>query len=360
MLLRDPRNIAGAPGTQAFLDAVQPAPQPVGPAIGAVPQPRPVSIPRRQPAPAQQLMPLQQAVMNQMMRQSPMTGLREQQKQQQQQKGGMMSMLPGIDTPAGRGLAAAGARGLQLSGYQDRPITTGQVLGEMAAAGMKAYDTERKSQQASELAKQQRETDIMLKMMDIKAKQGETARDIAAKKFDQETKLADKYVKASKDPREAYYGYEKVRNAAEQYKIAADMGMEASGAADIALLIGYMKVLDPGSVVREGEFATARNAGGVPEAIRNLYNSVFTGQQLSQPMREDFIRAATSQVQPYIEQQIKNDEEYTSRAKNYNLDPDMVVDSFLPPRYESEEAIAELDIPAGTLLIIGNRLAVAQ
>ena len=77
MLLRDPRNMAGAPGTQAFLDAIQPAPAAVGPAIGAVPQPRPVSIPRRQPAPAQQLMPLQQAVMNQMMRQSPMAGLRE-------------------------------------------------------------------------------------------------------------------------------------------------------------------------------------------------------------------------------------------------------------------------------------------
>ena len=155
MLLRDQLNIAGAPGTQAFLDAIQPAPQPVGPAIGAVPQPRPVSIPRRQPAPAQQLMPLQQAVMNQAMRQSPMAGLRDQQKKQQPQ-GGVMGMLPGVGTPGFAGLSAAGARGLQLSGYQDRPITTGQVLGEMMGAGMEAY----RAAQAGELEKKLTEAKI--------------------------------------------------------------------------------------------------------------------------------------------------------------------------------------------------------
>lgn len=151
LFLRDPNRYVAAPGTQAFLDAIQPAPAAVGPAIGAVPQPRPVSIPRRQPAPAQQLMPLQQAVMNQMMRQSPMAGLREQQKKQPPQ-GGVMGMLPGVGTPGFAGLSAAAARGLQLSGYQDRPITTGQVLGEMMGAGMKAYQEQKKSDLADRIA----------------------------------------------------------------------------------------------------------------------------------------------------------------------------------------------------------------
>jgi len=33
-----------------------------------------------------------------------------------------------------------------------------------------------------------------------------------------------------------------------------------------------MKILDPGSVVREGEFATAQNSAGIPERIRAKYN----------------------------------------------------------------------------------------
>ena len=45
-----------------------------------------------------------------------------------------------------------------------------------------------------------------------------------------------------------------------------------TGAGDAAIVFGYMKMLDPTSVVREGEQATTRNAVGVPEAIRGMYN----------------------------------------------------------------------------------------
>ena len=63
-----------------------------------------------------------------------------------------MGMLPGVGTPGFAGLSAAAARGLQLSGYQDRPITTGQVLGEMMGAGMKAYQEQKKSDLADRIA----------------------------------------------------------------------------------------------------------------------------------------------------------------------------------------------------------------
>lgn len=88
-----------------------------------------------QPSPA--MMPLQQAVMNQMQRRG--QGMGAPAAPKTPPAGGIMGMLPGIDTPGGAGLSAAAARGLQLSGYQDRPITTGQVLGEMMGAGMEAY-----------------------------------------------------------------------------------------------------------------------------------------------------------------------------------------------------------------------------
>lgn len=69
--------------------------------------------------------------------------------------------------------------------------------------------------------------------------------------------------------------------------IAAD-----SPAGDIAAIYGVMKVWDPGSTVREGEFATAQNAGGVPERIQALYNKVLSGTRLTAEQRQDFLRQA--------------------------------------------------------------------
>lgn len=139
--LRDPSQYIGAPGSQAFMQALQQPRPAVGPAIGALPPAPPVAIPRRpQPQAQRPMMPLEQAVMNQMQRRGQSMGApAAPAAPKPPSAGGIMGMLPGIDTPGGAGLSAAAARGLQLSGYQDRPITTGQVLGEMMGAGMKAY-----------------------------------------------------------------------------------------------------------------------------------------------------------------------------------------------------------------------------
>lgn len=66
------------------------------------------------------------------------------------------------------------------------------------------------------------------------------------------------------------------------------LSSEDTAVGDLSLIFGYMKMLDPGSVVREGEFATAQNAAGVPERIMNIYNKVATGQRLSPSQRESF------------------------------------------------------------------------
>lgn len=67
---------------------------------------------------------------------------------------------------------------------------------------------------------------------------------------------------------------------------------DPSAAGDLALIFNYMKVLDPGSTVREGEFATAQNAGGVGERVISLYNSIKRGERLSPDQRADFVDRA--------------------------------------------------------------------
>lgn len=63
---------------------------------------------------------------------------------------------------------------------------------------------------------------------------------------------------------------------------------DPSAAGDLALIFNFMKLLDPGSTVREGEFATAQNSAGVPDIIRAKLNSVIDGERLAEAQRADF------------------------------------------------------------------------
>jgi hypothetical protein len=58
-----------------------------------------------------------------------------------------------------------------------------------------------------------------------------------------------------------------------------------TGASDMALVFSFMKVLDPTSVVRESEYATAENAAGVPSQARSLWNKLVGGGKLDDTAR---------------------------------------------------------------------------
>lgn len=64
----------------------------------------------------------------------------------------MQRFMPEVGTPAFAGLSEAAATGLQLSGWQDKPITTGQGLGAMFGAGMKAYQEQKRADLADRIA----------------------------------------------------------------------------------------------------------------------------------------------------------------------------------------------------------------
>ena len=78
-------------------------------------------------------------------------------------------------------------------------------------------------------------------------------------------------------------GYQEVKSA-----YGRILSSEDSAVGDLSLIFGYMKMLDPGSVVREGEFATAQNAAGVPDRVLNLYNRVASGERLNKSQRQSF------------------------------------------------------------------------
>jgi len=91
--------------------------------------------------------------------------------------------------------------------------------------------------------------------------------------------------------------YKDFKNVKVSYNTILMAANNPSAAGDLSLIIAYMKVLDPGSTVREGEFANAENATGVPEKVKNFFNNWTKGEKLSKEQREDFVNQARTLVE---------------------------------------------------------------
>lgn len=93
---------------------------------------------------------------------------------------------------------------------------------------------------------------------------------------------------------------------------------------DLSLIFGYMKMLDPASVVREGEFANAQNAAGVPDRIQNVYNRLINGERLSADQRRMFKAQAGELYNVSVKQEKEVRGGIERIAKSYGLAPDKI------------------------------------
>lgn len=98
-----------------------------------------------------------------------------------------------------------------------------------------------------------------------------------------------------------------------------------TGPGDISLIFAYMKMIDPSSTVREGEFATAEQAGGIPGKLLNLYNKAVEGDRLTPQTREQFKREAKALRDATYAQYKQQGDKFRALAKKKGVDPDAVV-----------------------------------
>lgn len=139
-------------------------------------------------------------------------------------------------------------------------------------------------------------------------------------KFDAENKLRDEFQKQTKD-------FVTVRDAFAKVNAAA---LDPNAASDIALIFAYMKMLDPTSVVREGEFATAQNAGGIPDRVVNMYNRAINGTRLNDQQRRNFLGEAKKVYQAQTQSLDQTRKTYGDLADRYGLDTRNIVTDFAP------------------------------
>jgi len=153
---------------------------------------------------------------------------------------------------------------------------------------------------------------------------GQAARKLASAEKLAATKKGEDLTKLGQDIRKEFMGLQPVKEAI-SLRVALDKlqrGAASSNAAgDMAMIFSYMKMLDPGSAVREGEYATARNAAGIPEQIKNLYNKALDGQFLTPDQRSSFVRLGQGLYTAQAAPALKLSREFGGYVQRAGLDP---------------------------------------
>lgn len=135
-------------------------------------------------------------------------------------------------------------------------------------------------------------------------------------------------VKGESELRREYTGRPDVKSFKGQATAFAQINAAAAqpdAAGDLALIFSFMKLMDPGSTVREGEFLTAQNATGVDQRTRNVWNNLQTGERLSPEQRAEFIGRAGKLYEAARIQNESTETQFRDIASQYGYDTDRAV-----------------------------------
>ena len=220
-------------------------------------------------------------------------------------------------------------------------LATATNAGEKAAAEAElARAQANKAKVDAKFAEQVALADLKKKAADLGLTNAQTGSALAqARKLSLESQEAVLKLEALKagtpDPAKAFEQEEKLRKEFQvRNKVYGELGTTysniessskaKSGPGDIALITGFMKMLDPGSVVRETEFATARDTAGLYTRLENSLKKAESGQFLQPKQREEFVNLAKQYLDSAQKKSGEDRKALGVVVKNYKLNPDNV------------------------------------
>lgn len=126
-----------------------------------------------------------------------------------------------------------------------------------------------------------------------------------------------------------YKAHQEMQSAHSQIQQSLKAG---SAIGDTAAATKIMKLLDPGSVVRESELGMALAATGLADKVGNYAQSILTGQRLNPQQRKDFAALADTLYSESVKQYNAKRGEYQGIAERNALNvPDVVgMESSMP------------------------------
>jgi hypothetical protein len=146
--------------------------------------------------------------------------------------------------------------------------------------------------------------------------------------FEQEGKIRDDFKTEAKTFVTVRDAYERIRAPLEK---ALKTG-QINAAETLSAATSFMKLLDPGSVVRESELGMALASTGVLDRLMNTFNTLQKGKVLTQQQVKDFMDAANDLYAVAEKNHIDLETQYRGTAEAYGLDPNRAVPDYKPKR----------------------------
>lgn len=139
--------------------------------------------------------------------------------------------------------------------------------------------------------------------------------------------------------------YKNVSAASPVYKSMVDAAGRDNRPADVNLIYGLAKIMDPGSVVRESEMTIAQAIATLPQHLRATVESQLTGSgRLSQDVRDGIMVEARSRMLSYQRDFDQASSQYRGIVQRYRGNEADVIPQFGP----FEEFKRKADAPAPT------------
>jgi len=156
--------------------------------------------------------------------------------------------------------------------------------------------------------------------------------------FEAENKILADYTKKTKELVESEISYNKLAEA----RNAKD------GVGDLAMVFSFMKMLDPGSVVRESEFSAAQNTAGLFQKLQVAAENIQKGDLLSEKQRTNFLELSKKFLEAGRLHMAKIRLDKGLQVKNYGLNPVNIFGSEIaPPSFYLDEEVYNAAKEAG-------------
>lgn len=138
--------------------------------------------------------------------------------------------------------------------------------------------------------------------------------------------------------------YKKYADSAPIFNSMVTSSASESRAADLDFIYGLAKIMDPESVVREGEMGLVQGTQSMPENMAGWLNSfIMSGQRLSPEARQEILNLSKRRVDQYRANLESDRKSYGQLGADYgitspNVLPPMVPISPMPPTGSKQEA----------------------
>lgn len=183
---------------------------------------------------------------------------------------------------------------------------------------------------AKQVLKQQRKQEL------------EDAMAVEGAKFDSPTGKIEraKYLKNGFDQRMKDNKFYEYRDNMNKIQASVESGTPIS---DVATATSIMKMLDPGSVVRESELEVALKANGLLDRMKNWKARNLEGKKLTATQRQEFNTLAKDFFD--VAQKTKNElvNEYANFSKEYEVDPKLIIGNYGARKYVPGKGLVSID-----------------